>query len=240
MHVLTHTIIETRQAIAAARAAGKTIGFVPTMGAARRACGTHSPGTQRVRVCRRQHFRESHTVRAERGFQPLSAHTARRSRAVRARRSRSGVRPGRGCDVPGRFRTFVEVERTGEGTCAGPRGRDIFAAWRLSCSSCSISFNPTVPTSAKRMLSRSASFSRLVRDLDVPTEIVVVPTVREEDGLAISSRNRYLEPADRQRATVLVQALREVRQRFIAGEHDARVAANDPDRASERDARGPA
>ena len=64
---------------------------------------------------------------------------------------------------------------------------------------------------------------QLVRDLDVPTEIVVVPTVREEDGLAISSRNRYLEPADRRRATVLVQSLREVRQRFVAGERDARV-----------------
>jgi pantoate--beta-alanine ligase len=64
---------------------------------------------------------------------------------------------------------------------------------------------------------------QLVRDLDVPTGIIVVPTVREEDGLAISSRNRYLEPADRQRATVLVQALREVRKKLVAGERDARV-----------------
>ena len=52
--------------------------------------------------------------------------------------------------------------------------------------------------------------------------IVVVPTVREEDGLAMSSRNRYLDPTERQRATVLIQALREIRQRAAAGERDAR------------------
>ena len=48
---------------------------------------------------------------------------------------------------------------------------------------------------------------RMVRDLDVPTEIVGVPTVREHDGLARSSRNRYLSPAQRPAALVLQQAL---------------------------------
>jgi pantoate--beta-alanine ligase len=49
---------------------------------------------------------------------------------------------------------------------------------------------------------------RMVRDLDIDTEIVAVPTVRESDGLALSSRNRYLSTSDRKAALALSRALR--------------------------------
>jgi pantoate--beta-alanine ligase len=62
---------------------------------------------------------------------------------------------------------------------------------------------------------------RLVDDLHVPVEVVVLPTVREPDGLALSSRNRYLDADQRRQATVLYQALSEARQRALAGERDA-------------------
>ncbi len=52
--------------------------------------------------------------------------------------------------------------------------------------------------------------SRMVRDLNVPVKMVGVPTVREPDGLAMSSRNRYLTPEQRQRATCLSRALKRV------------------------------
>ncbi|HJR15587.1 MAG TPA: pantoate--beta-alanine ligase [Gemmatimonadales bacterium] len=59
---------------------------------------------------------------------------------------------------------------------------------------------------------------RMVHDLDWPTEIVMVRTVRESDGLAMSSRNAYLSPADRKRAVVLSRALQTAHHAFQAGE----------------------
>ncbi|BDP41429.1 pantothenate synthetase [Deinococcus aetherius] len=61
---------------------------------------------------------------------------------------------------------------------------------------------------------------RMVRDLNVPVEIVGVPTVREESGLALSSRNSYLTPGQRERATVLSRALRAVQAAAAGGERD--------------------
>lgn len=63
--------------------------------------------------------------------------------------------------------------------------------------------------------------SQLVRDLDVPTDVVICPIVREPDGLAMSSRNRYLSSEDRKNASVLFRALELIRQRVEAGERDA-------------------
>ena len=62
---------------------------------------------------------------------------------------------------------------------------------------------------------------RMARDLDLPVTIVGCPTVRKPDGLALSSRNRYLGPEDRQAATVLHRALVRATRLWTAGERDA-------------------
>ena len=61
---------------------------------------------------------------------------------------------------------------------------------------------------------------RFVRDLDLPVEIVGVPTVREADGLAMSSRNGYLQPAERQLATEVYATLRQVERAICDGGRD--------------------
>jgi pantoate--beta-alanine ligase len=61
---------------------------------------------------------------------------------------------------------------------------------------------------------------RLVRDLDLPVRVEVCPTVREPDGLAMSSRNVRLDPASRRRAPAIARALRAVEVRVAAGERD--------------------
>ena len=63
---------------------------------------------------------------------------------------------------------------------------------------------------------------RLVKDLNLDTEIVVRPTVRETDGLALSSRNRHLSPEERKAATVLYRALSDGRELIRAGERSVK------------------
>jgi pantoate--beta-alanine ligase len=62
---------------------------------------------------------------------------------------------------------------------------------------------------------------RMVEDLNIPVEIVVCETVRDADGLALSSRNVYLDPSDRRAAPVLYRALSAARKEYESGERDA-------------------
>jgi pantoate--beta-alanine ligase len=61
---------------------------------------------------------------------------------------------------------------------------------------------------------------KLVRDLNFPVEIVVCPTIREPDGLALSSRNVYLSGAERERATALSRSLKAADEAVVSGERD--------------------
>lgn len=65
-----------------------------------------------------------------------------------------------------------------------------------------------------------AIIRRMVRDLNVPVGIAGVPTVREPDGLALSSRNRHLSPQQRMQAVALFRALQEAERLILAGERD--------------------
>ena len=77
---------------------------------------------------------------------------------------------------------------------------------------------------------------RLVRDLDIPVKVEIVPTVRDGDGLALSSRNVYLSPAEREQALALSRALAAAEQEVAAGRRDAEAVLAAARR--ELDARG--
>ena len=85
-------------------------------------------------------------------------------------------------------------------------------------------FQVTRPTTAyfgQKDYQQALIIQRMVRDLHLPLRVRVLPTVREQDGLAMSSRNMYLNAAQRQQALVLSRALREAHARIQSGERRA-------------------
>jgi pantoate--beta-alanine ligase len=85
---------------------------------------------------------------------------------------------------------------------------------------------PDVAYFGQKDAQQAAVIKRMVRDLDFPLRVEVMPTVREEDGLAMSSRNVYLEPADRVRAVAISRALAACEQQALALDSlDAGLAA---------------
>jgi pantoate--beta-alanine ligase len=75
----------------------------------------------------------------------------------------------------------------------------------------------TLPDFVEKDFQQAAIIRRMVRDLNFPIQIIVAPTVREADGLAMSSRNVYLNPDERLRALGLSRALQAVSERVAAG-----------------------
>jgi pantoate--beta-alanine ligase len=82
---------------------------------------------------------------------------------------------------------------------------------------------PDVACFGRKDIQQATLVRQMVRDLDWRLEIVVVPTAREPDGLALSSRNAYLDADHRKRAVVLSAALRAAHDAFRSGERDAAV-----------------
>ena len=126
---------------------------------------------------------------------------------------------------PERYATYVTVERLTDGLC----GRSRPVHFRGVATVVTKLFNAVRPDRAyfgQKDAQQCAVIKRMTRDLDFGIAIVELPTVREADGLAMSSRNRYLNSEERQRALVLSQALTEARRKLEEGERDAASLVN--------------
>ena len=121
---------------------------------------------------------------------------------------------------PPRFSTWVDVEKVTEHLEGASRP----GHFRGVATICAKLFNIVQPTKAyfgQKDAQQAIVIRRMVSDLNMNLEIVVVPTIRESDGLAKSSRNTYLNPEERQAATVLFRALSLTRQLWQGGGKDA-------------------
>ena len=123
---------------------------------------------------------------------------------------------------PPGFQTWIDVETVGtplEGKCRPGHFRGVctIVAKLLN------SFTPDKAYFGQKDAQQIAVLKRVVQDLNFPVELVVCPTIRESDGLALSSRNAYLNAAERQAATVLYRALSAARDAYDRGERNADV-----------------
>jgi pantoate--beta-alanine ligase len=124
---------------------------------------------------------------------------------------------------PAGFETWVEVESLGRVL----EGQFRPGHFRGVATVCLKLFNIVCPERAyfgQKDAQQVAVVKRIVRDLNVPIEIRVVPTVRDPDGLAVSSRNVYLSPDERRQALALPRALAEGEAAYRAGRDPAEAA----------------
>jgi pantoate--beta-alanine ligase len=122
---------------------------------------------------------------------------------------------------PPGFATTVRVEGLSDVLEGAERGPGHFAG---VCTVVTKLFNVVAPDIAffgQKDAQQVAVLRRMVRDLDLPVELAVLPTIREPDGLALSSRNVRLSPDERTRALSLSRALRAAETAAAGGERDA-------------------
>lgn len=211
---------ELRRAVAEARAAGKRIGFVPTMGA------LHAGHASLLRLARKQtDFLAASIFVNPTQFGPRED----LSRYPRPLQADQALCASEGCDLlftpsaatiyPAGFATFVAVE----GLSDVLEGASRPGHFRGVATVVSILFHlvqPDVAYFGQKDGQQVAVIRRMVRDLALPIELVVGPTVREPDGLALSSRNVYLSADERRNATVLFRALELGRKAVAQGEKE--------------------
>ena len=123
---------------------------------------------------------------------------------------------------PPGFRTFVEVAELQDVLCGASRPGHFRGVATVVLKLFNI-VQPDVAYFGQKDAQQVRIIQQMVRDLNVPVQIRVCPIVRAADGLALSSRNQYLDPDQRRNATVLFRALEKARSLAESGERSALV-----------------
>jgi pantoate--beta-alanine ligase len=221
--ITVRTVDSLRRAVGEARSAGRPVAFVPTMGA------LHDGHLSLVRLARRH----APFVVASVFVNPLQfapnedfARYPRRAdedaRALEREHVDVLFAPDPASFYPEDFSTRVEVARVTEGG-EGARRPGHFEGVATVVTKLFLQVLPDVAVFGRKDLQQVAVVRRLIRDLDFPIRLVVGETVREADGLAMSSRNAYLSTDERRRAADLSRTLLAARGRAIHGETDPRL-----------------
>jgi pantoate--beta-alanine ligase len=219
------TVAELRAELLEPRRAGRTIGLVPTMGS------FHEGHLSLMRHARQ----DCDVVVVSLFVNPTQFNDATDLDAYPRDPERdAGLAADIGVDYlfapaveevyrPG-FATTVSVAGLTETLEGAHRGRAHFDGVATVVTKLFNMVGPDVAYFGQKDAQQALVIQRFVRDLDIPVAIEVCPTVREADGLAMSSRNVHLSPADRARATALHRALSAAREAISAGERNPSAA----------------
>ena len=221
---LVHTIAGVREAVARLRGARKTIGLVPTMGA------LHAG-----------HGRLIETARAECGAVAVSVfvnpiqfdRADDYERYPRTLATDAAFAEALGADLvfapeiaemyPRHQRTYVDVEALTQHLCGQFRPGHFRGVATIVAKLLDI-VQPDRAYFGEKDAQQLAVIRRMVADLNLPVEIVGVRTVREADGLALSSRNQHLSADERAVAPLLYQSLRAAESAIVRGERNPEQA----------------
>ena len=220
------SVAELREQLARARRAGHAIGLVPTMGA------FHAGHLSLMRRAREA----SDVVVVSLFVNPAQFNEAADLDVYPRDEERDAdLAADQGVDYlfapslaevyPDEFATSVAVRGLTDGLEGAHRGHGHFDGVTTVVSKLLNMVGPDVAYFGQKDAQQAAVVRRLVRDLNFPVRIEVCPTVRAEDGLALSSRNVLLTPAERVQAAALYRALRAVQAAVAAGERDPEAAA---------------
>ena len=217
------TVKEVRNIVAAWRKEGLSVGLVPTMGY------LHEGHQSLIRKSAEQNDRTVVSVFVNPiQFAPtedLDAYPRDLERDKKAVEEAGGnliFHPEPSEMYPEHFTSFIDTTETTELLCGAVRP----IHFRGVCTVVGKLFNIVTPDRAyfgQKDAQQLATIRRFVRDLNFGIEIVACPIVREEDGLAKSSRNTYLNAEERQAALVLSQSLKKGKELIENGERDAKV-----------------
>lgn len=215
-------IADVRSAVSAARRDRKSIGFVPTMGA------LHAGHASLIRTARtRADFTAVSIFVNPLQFGP-NEDFSRYPRTFDADRELCGAvgadlifAPSKQEMYPDGYSTWVDVQGLGDHLCGASRPGHFRGVATVVLKLFNIVL-PDVAFFGQKDAQQARILQKMAEDLNLLVRVEVLPTVREPDGLAMSSRNRYLDPSQRQQAVVLYRALQKASERFAAGERGVR------------------
>lgn len=226
---VARTKAEVRQAVAAARGSGASIGLVPTMGFLHEGhLSLAAAAAERCDFVVVTLFVNPTQFGEGEDFDSYPRDEERDVELAGAAGADLVWAPAIEEVYPAGFATHVEVAGLTDVLCGDPsrRGASHFRGVTTVVAKLLNAVAPDEAFFGQKDAQQAVVVRRMVRDLDFPVEIVVGETAREPDGLAMSSRNTYLDPEERRRAANLHRALEAARDAAVAGaEPDAAVAA---------------